>query len=302
MMLGESESRKVFVKRRRESKEAPAEQFALCSVETILTTGCQIKVNEHIHARCCVSDAIDIVADTDTVVAVNKPAGIPTVDECFGQSSALGRVRSRVRGNFTLHSINRLDREVSGLLLFAKGSGTRRRLQDMLDQSCEKKVYVAKVEGRLCSPVTIRSIGLGWDGKEKKANFAGSKRVAETRIVPLRHADNFTVVEVYLKTGQRHQIRRHLASIGHPVAYDELYGARSKSPHTRQLFVDSGTTLLDFFNESFSPNCAKCKWTLERVRKRDGPSITVGILLHAWRYFLADDVFEVPLPEWIDPP
>lgn len=180
--------------------------------------------------------------DRDLAVAV-KPAGLltqPTIDR--ERDTLLSRVRVAVRraaGSCPyLAPIHRLDRLASGLVLFARTRPAQRALQrQFLDQALrrEYEVVVAGVlladRGRIDTPL----IGDGSRQKRRTARPGERGKSALTRFRVLERFGNATRLEVALETGRTHQIRIHLASIGHPVLGDFVYGSFRQRPFPIEL-------------------------------------------------------------------
>lgn len=172
-----------------------------------------------------------IVCQDDDLIAIDKPAGLLSVatgrektDTAFARMNAYLAAR-RAGRPFVVH---RLDRETSGLLLFARSAAVRDRLQSAWDQV--SKVYLAVVEGEPRPPEgVIRTYLI--EGKDLRVRASAGPRpgakeaITRYRIVSTRGGR--TLVEVGLETGRKHQIRVHLAGLGCPVIGDAVYGARS---------------------------------------------------------------------------
>ena len=170
-----------------------------------------------------------IVHQDDDLIAIDKPSGLLSVatgsekaDTAFARLNAYLAARREGRP-FVVH---RLDRETSGLLLFARSAAARDRLQAGWDRVT--KTYLAVVEGEPRPPEgTIRSFLT--EGKDLRVRASASPRpgakeaVSRYRVVAARRG--LALVEVALETGRKHQIRVHLAGLGCPVVGDTRYGA-----------------------------------------------------------------------------
>jgi 23S rRNA pseudouridine1911/1915/1917 synthase len=125
-----------------------------------------------------------------------------------------------------LHMPSRLDRETSGVLVFARNAETGRRLQHAMLQGRVRKTYIAVLEGELRSRAVVDQPV----GRDPESAFFSRQCIVPcgqpslTEFEPVAYAPGHTLVRVYPLTGRRHQIRVHAAWIRHPVAGDKLYG------------------------------------------------------------------------------
>lgn len=176
---------------------------------------------------------IRIVHEDSAIVAVDKPSGLLTVatddnktDTLFARLRAFLTERDGSRAAHP-HVVHRLDRETSGLVLFAKSAELKQTLQASWPEV--RKTYWAVVEGRPMPPEgTVRSYLV-----ESKALRVYSSphpteggREATTHYRTQQVGDGCTLVEIDLETGRKHQIRVHLADLGCPVTGDQRYGAK----------------------------------------------------------------------------
>jgi 23S rRNA pseudouridine1911/1915/1917 synthase len=177
-------------------------------------------------------DLLDPVHEDDELLVVNKAAGLvchPTKDG--ERSSLIGRVRLYL-GHAEGRLVNRLDRETSGLVVIAKNASVARALGALFERGHVEKTYVAIVHGHV-GPDTLRiEASLGKDETSEvviKDGVLPDGAPAETRIRVLRRFARgdaeYSLVEVVPRTGRKHQIRIHLAHVGHPIVGDKLYGA-----------------------------------------------------------------------------
>jgi 23S rRNA pseudouridine1911/1915/1917 synthase len=172
---------------------------------------------------------VRIVHQDADLIAIDKPAGLLSVatggeklDTAFARLNAYLADRREGRP-FVVH---RLDRETSGLLLFARSTTVR----DQLRQNWERvtKTYLAVVEGEPQPAAgTIRNFLT--EGKDLRVRVSQSSRPgakeAITHYRVLKSRNGMSLVEVDLGTGRKHQIRVHLGGLGHPVIGDSVYGA-----------------------------------------------------------------------------
>ena len=165
----------------------------------------------------------------DDLVAIDKPAGLLSVAaDDAPRPNALGIVRaslSRPGQPASLWPVHRIDRETSGVLLFARSHATCELVQRSWGDV--DKTYLAIVEGHPRRPAGVIDVPLREDRNLRvRVGEHEDARPARTRYATLRAGRSRTLLEVGLETGRKHQIRVHLAHLGHPIVGDDRYGAR----------------------------------------------------------------------------
>ena len=176
----------------------------------------------------------NIVYEDDEILVVNKKYGALTMstgkeDETTCYSLMTEHVRRRGRNN-RVFIVHRLDRETSGLLMFAKSEKAQQILQDNWNENVIARTYFAVVDGKveqdkgqIVSYLTESRKSLKM--KSSPTNNGGKKAVTNYKI--LHRGEKYSLLELELKTGRKNQIRVQLASIGHPIAGDKKYGAQT---------------------------------------------------------------------------
>jgi 23S rRNA pseudouridine1911/1915/1917 synthase len=180
-------------------------------------------------------DGVEILYEDDSVVVINKPAGLLTIaTETERTRTAYAVLRAYLNGKKPperLFIVHRLDREASGLLVFAKTVDSKERLQHQFKDHSAGRRYLAVVEGRIREKqFTIRSF-LAENAAYRVYSTPNRKagKLAVTHVRVLRRTSKVSFIEVQLETGRKHQIRVHLAEHGHPILGDKAYGSRANA-------------------------------------------------------------------------
>ncbi|MDB5174486.1 MAG: ribosomal large subunit pseudouridine synthase [Phycisphaerales bacterium] len=178
-------------------------------------------------------DELEILWQSDDAVAVAKPAGLATIPGRGEKTCVLDHLAAQLglpssgAADPRLRVVHRLDKDTSGVLLFAKNIDAQRHLSHQFQNNTISKEYVALVSGR--PPQTEGEIDAPLDrhpsSHKRMAVVAHGGRPARTLWRVEQTFREFTLLRVFPKTGKTHQIRVHLLSIGLPLAVDPLYNA-----------------------------------------------------------------------------
>ncbi|MDG4478799.1 RluA family pseudouridine synthase [Streptococcus parasuis] len=177
---------------------------------------------------------LDIVYQDEDVAVVNKPQGMvvhPSAGHTSGTlvNALLYHVKdlSGINGVLRPGIVHRIDKDTSGLLMIAKNDDAHTKLAAELKDKKSLRKYWAIVHGNLPNDRGVIEAPIGRSEKDRKKQAVTAKgKEAVTRFQVLERFGDYTLVELTLETGRTHQIRVHMAYIGHPVAGDEVYGPR----------------------------------------------------------------------------
>ncbi|WNQ10360.1 RluA family pseudouridine synthase [Paenibacillus aurantius] len=177
-----------------------------------------------------------ILHEDEHLIVIRKEAGLLSIaarheeNEITAYNQLMEHVK-RAHPKNRIFVVHRLDRDTSGVMMFAKSEEVQQALQTAWRESVEERVYTALVEGIVRKPEGTVSSWL----KESKtlrmysSPYAGDGQHAVTHYKVLQSGNGFSLLEVRLETGRKNQIRVHMQDIGHPIVGDKKYGARSSA-------------------------------------------------------------------------
>jgi 23S rRNA pseudouridine1911/1915/1917 synthase len=186
---------------------------------------------------------LDIVYEDGDVIVIDKPAGL-TVHPAPGHpghtlaNAVLSYLPSLTEeaGSLRPGLVHRLDKDTSGLLVVAKNRAAQADLSDQFKSRTVSKTYLVLVRGRLSPESGIIEADIGRDPRNRqRMAVVAEGRAARTGYRVVRYVRDYSLLEIKPETGRTHQIRVHLAAIGHPVVGDTTYGV--KSPYLGRQFL-----------------------------------------------------------------
>ena len=222
---------------------------------------------------------LEIIYEDDDVAVVNKPQGMVVHPSAGHSSGTLVNALmyhiddlSSINGVIRPGIVHRIDKDTSGLLMVAKNDKAHEHLAKQLKDKTSKRRYLALVHGNIPSNKGVIEAPIGRSPKDrKKQAVVANGKPALTHFEVLERFNDYTLLALELETGRTHQIRVHMAYIGHPLAGDSLYGPKKTLTPNEGQFLHAQT--LGFTHpknqewmEFESPEPLVFRETLEKLR------------------------------------
>ncbi|MDE6812076.1 MAG: RluA family pseudouridine synthase [Muribaculaceae bacterium] len=190
---------------------------------------------------------MEVIYEDNHIIVVNKASGEIVQGDKTGDAPLSEHIKTYLKekynkpGNVFCGVVHRIDRPVAGLVVFAKTSKALSRLNEMLRKNELHKIYWAVVEGKPEHPEGTLECYIRSDGRINKS-FKCSPDHPDAKKAILKYStvavgDRYSILEIKLITGRKHQIRMQLSDMGNPIKGDLKYGARRSNP-------DGGISLL----------------------------------------------------------
>ncbi len=192
-------------------------------------------------------DKLKILYEDKSIIIISKPSNLLTIGTNKEHNNTLYRkvseyVKKQHKSN-KIFIVHRLDKDTSGIIVFAKTEPVKRILQRNWDKT--KRKYVALVEGKVAKGDTIKNYLA--ETKTLKTYITNDKKIGKlaiTKYKPIKGNKEYTLLDIEILTGRKNQIRVHMESINHPIVGDKKYNSK-KNPIRRMCLH---ATYLEFIH------------------------------------------------------
>ena len=211
---------------------------------------------------------LDIIYEDKNILVVNKPSKMLTISDGTNAPTLYEMAREYVKKKHKSNKIfivHRLDKDTSGVVLFAKTEEIKKELQNNWNDLADRE-YIAILEGNLKEEKGVIKNYLLEDRTHKVYVSKNKKgEYAETHFEVINRTNKNTVVRIFIKTGKKNQIRVAFASLNHPIIGDKKYGSKSNpikrlGLHASKLIIQMDDKKQEFCSklpDNFTPYCKK---------------------------------------------
>ncbi len=173
----------------------------------------------------------DIIYEDKEILVVDKKAGLLTIGTNSNDIETLYRLVREYANKlkFQVFIVNRLDKETSGIVMFAKSERIKMLYQNNWNELVTKRGYIALVEGKIEKSGRIENLLY-----EEASTFVHSSRIGKkaiTNYTVLKSNDKYTLLDINIETGRKNQIRVHMSELGYPIVGDKKYGSKLDPIH-----------------------------------------------------------------------
>lgn len=174
---------------------------------------------------------LDILYEDDYLIAINKPQGLLSISNDKEKFFTAYRmvsdyIKTNNKRNY-IFVVHRLDQDTSGILLFCKDQKIRDKMQDNWNNIVKKRGYIALLDGKCTKDGTYHSYLLENHHQFVYSSKNNQGKEAITHYQVLKYNNNYTLVQVFIDTGRRNQIRVHFSEHGYPLVGDKKYGCHT---------------------------------------------------------------------------
>ncbi|MDD3280749.1 MAG: RluA family pseudouridine synthase [Bacteroidales bacterium] len=216
---------------------------------------------------------LNIIFEDEILIVINKKEGLLSVatarkEEQTAYNILNQYIKSKEK-NKQIYLLHRLDRDTSGLMMFAKSKAIQTIMQEKWKENIIERTYIALVHNIPEKPNGTISSYLIEDKSTKMHITSDTEKgqIATTRYKTLKHNKSFALLELQLETGRKNQIRVHLQSMGHPIVGDKKYGFLSDPLHRLCLHASTLSFIHPQSKDKMTFECAVPKCFLEFINQ-----------------------------------
>ncbi|SFK89437.1 23S rRNA pseudouridine1911/1915/1917 synthase [Salinicoccus halodurans] len=199
-----------------------------------LQPGDRVQIHSRVADYAMKFTGVEILHEDDEIIVIEKEAGLLSIasekERHLTAYRQLSDYVQSVNADNRVFIVHRLDRDTSGIMVFAKSKAVQQKLQKSWQEVVSERTYIALVEGTVGKSGKITS----WLTEDKTFTMRSSRKPnngqkAVTHYKVLKSNRNFSLLEVNLETGRKNQIRVHMQDLGHSVIGDKKYGSRNNA-------------------------------------------------------------------------